>query len=60
MTLKNIKGKPLGNPPKTIPENANHTQYAEAIIQDYRFKTLSDTDEILVYENIIYKSKLIQ
>jgi len=55
LTLENIKGKPFGNPPKIIPENANHTQHAEAIMQDYRFKTLSDTDEVLVYENGVYK-----
>jgi len=33
----------------------SHTEYAEEIMNDWNFLTLEDTDEVLVYENGVYR-----
>ena len=55
MTLEEIKGDSFGKPGTVAGADACHTKQAEAIMQDFRFKTLADTDEILVYDDGVYK-----
>ena len=36
-------------------EKKKHTKYADKIMQDFRFKTLMDTEEVLVYKEGVYR-----
>jgi len=44
----------MNGSPSLVGHNKTHTEYANEIMEDFHFKTLDDTEEILVYKNGVY------
>ncbi len=56
MTIEEFRNKEFSNPENDAPvEKASHTWYAKKIMESYHFITLRETNEILVYEDGVYK-----